>query len=220
MKIYSIHYNKPEYIYLQKNLLDKYMKIPFEFIIIDNSVDNNIKDKIRLVTEELNIRRIECYNNIFSMDSRSHQNAFKYIIDDIIEDEVIMILDHDVFIINYLDLSYYDNFDILYLPQFRGDVEYVWPGLVIFNKIKNKENISFKSGYIKGQPCDTGAEMHHYLKNNNLKIKHISENYINYDRLLMSNLDDIFIHLISGSDWNKNYDLKDKLKFIENIIKV
>ena len=38
--------------------------------------------------------------------------------------------------------------------------------------------------------------------------------------MLISNLDNLFIHLISGSNWNKNYDLENKILFVKNIIKI
>jgi hypothetical protein len=36
------------------------------------------------------------------------------------------------------------------------------------------------------------------------------------DELLMSTMDYLFIHLISGSDWNKGYDLQGKLNLIKD----
>ena len=80
MKIYSIHYNKPEYIKLQKESLDKHIKIDYEFIIVDNSIDDIISSKILEISSNLNIRYIKCNNIIKEMSSKSHQNSFKYIL--------------------------------------------------------------------------------------------------------------------------------------------
>jgi hypothetical protein len=226
MKIYSIHYNKPEYIYLQKKQLDKYIKFTFEFIIIDNSVDFNIRQQISSISEELNLRRIFCNNNDLYMGSLSHLNSFKYLLDDIIDGDLVMIMDHDVFINDHLSEDYYKDFDIVYLPQFSnstpgvkyttGSIEYPWPGLVILNGVKNKNQMSFTPGIWNNEQCDTGGGMFKYILDNNLDIKHISEIYIHNNDILMSSLDGIFIHLISGSGWNSNYDLDKKLDIIKN----
>ena len=67
---------------------------------------------------------------------------------------------------NDLYENYYKDFDMVILPQPRGHIEYPWPGLIIFNKIKKKDQISFSSGLFEGESCDTGGEMYYYIKNN------------------------------------------------------
>jgi hypothetical protein len=62
--------------------------------------------------------------------------------------------------------------------------------------------------------------MHYYIRNNNLKIKEIAERHMYQDELLMSTMDYLFIHLISGSDWNKDYDLQGKLNLIKDKLKL
>jgi hypothetical protein len=215
MKIYSIHYNKPEYIELQKKSFDKFIKFDYEFIVVNNASDSFLIGSISNKASELGIRTIECNNNIIGMSSTSHQNSFKYIINDINDGDVIMIVDHDLFIFNNLNEDYYKDYDMTILPQTKGVIEYPWPGLIIFNKVKNKSQISFESGSIENEPCDTGGRMYYYIKENNLNIKRVNESYFDVDRMLMSNLDNTFIHLISGSGWNSNYDLEGKLTLLK-----
>lgn len=214
MKIYSIHYNKPEYIELQFNTLEKFVNFSYEFIIVDNSINPDIKNQIIETTNKLKLRCLDCKNNISGMSSISHQNSFNYIFSNVEEGDTIMIIDHDLFIINQFNTEYYADYDMVILPQVRGDITYPWPGMIIFNKVINKSQISFKSGFIEGEPCDTGGNLYYYIKNNNLKIKNVSETYFNDGKLLSSNLDDIFLHLISGSNWNTNYNLEEKLNFL------
>jgi len=215
MKIYSIHYNKPEFIILQKRSIDKYIKFPNEFIILDNSVDPVIKNDIRNITQHLSLQYIDCNNNLYSNDSISHQNALSKIKDIVSDGETFMIIDHDVFIISNLFESYFDKHDMVYLNQTRGTVNYPSTVLIIFNKIKNKSQISFISETIDGHKCDTGGGMYHYIKDNNVCIKYMNEGYIESGPMLMSILDNIFIHLISGSDWNKDYNLNGKIEYIK-----
>ena len=58
------------------------------------------------------------------------------------------------------------------------------------------------------------------IKNNNLNIKKVNESYFYDGGMLMSNLDNIFIHMISGSGWNPYYDLENKLISLKEIIKL
>jgi hypothetical protein len=133
----------------------------------------------------------------------------------------VMIVDHDLFVMNEVDESYYNKHDIVMVPQLRGNIEYPWPGLIIFNKIKRKHEISFDCGLIENERCDTGGKMYYYIKDSNLNIKKINESYFDTSgSMLTSNLDNIFIHLISGSGWNSAYDLENKLIFLKEKIKI
>jgi hypothetical protein len=220
VKIYSIHYNKPEYIELQKKSFYKWVKFNYEFIVVNNAVDISLNESIKNKSNELGLRTINCNNIVSDMSSISHQNSFKYIIDDIEDGDNVMIVDHDLFVMNELNENYYKYFDMVILPQLRGNVEYPWPGMIIFNNIKKKNEISFESGLVENEYCDTGGKIYYYIKNNNLSVKKINESYFDTDSMLMSNLDDIFIHLISGSGWNSTYDLESKLILLKEKIKI
>ncbi len=215
IKIYSIHYNKPEYISLQKKSIDDCVKIPYEFIVLDNSIDPSIKSRIVETTSSLNIGYVDCCNTITSMDSLSHQNALRKFVSIINDGDTVMLIDHDLFFTGVFDERYYDGYDMAYINQTRGVVNYPSTTIVIFNNIRNKNDISFNSGKILDENCDTGGFMYYYITNNNLKIRNIGESYLQDGKLLIANLDDTFVHLISGSDWNGNYDLVGKLNYIK-----
>lgn len=215
MKIYSIHYNKPEYISLQKKSIDDNVKMPYEFIILDNSIDPSIKRRIVEIVSDLNIGYVDCSNSIVSMDSLSHQNALRKFVSIINEGDTVMLIDHDLFFTGDFDERYYDGYDMAYINQTRGVVNYPSTTIVIFNNIRNKNDISFNSGQILGENCDTGGFMYHYITNNNLIIRNMHESYLQDGKLLIANIDDKFVHLISGSDWNGNYDLIGKLNYIK-----
>lgn len=222
MKIYSVHYNKPEYISLQKESLGKYLKVPYEFIILDNSIDPLIKEKILDTTKELHISYYDCQNDNITKDSISHQNALYHFVRLIDINETNMLLDHDIFLIDEINEDYYNNYEMVFLPQYRKnhhrEIIYPWPGLIIFNKIKTKNLMYIESGFIEGIPCDTGGSLYYYILDNKPKIKYIIESYLDEGELLMANLDNKFIHLISGSGWNEAYNLEGKMKFLRSKI--
>jgi hypothetical protein len=219
MKIYSIHYNKPEYINLQKKLFDKYLNFEFEFIIVNNATNEDMVEKIELESKKEGLRTIKCMNNIKQIGSTSHQNSFKYIIDDLDEIENFLIVDHDVFLIEEIYINYFTNYDMVFLAQTRNEIEYPWPGLIYFSNSIDKSEISFTSGVINGNACDTGAGLYHYIsKNKDFKIKKISERHIRLENNIVSKLDDKFIHLIGGSGWNPNINIEEKVNYLNSII--
>ena len=214
MKIYSVNYNKPEYIGLQKKSFEKWIKFDFEFVVVNNSVESSIKKKIEEESKILGLRTIDSSNSVSGNPSVSHSQSFQYILNDLSEGDVAMVLDHDIFLFNNLETSYFEKYDLVILSQIRGHVEYPWPGCLIFNKIKRKESISITPVTIEGNPCDTGGSMHYYLKENALNIKRINETYFDFNQFRCANLDDIFLHMMAGSGWNNAGYLEEKLNFI------
>ena len=196
MKIYSVHYNRPEYIQLQSQTLSSHAKIDYTFTIVDNSINPGAKAQIMEEARRLGLGYIDCNNNIRHMSSESHQNSFKYILDDVSEGDVFMVIDHDVFLIGDLTEDYYADHDMVFLEQRRGNVSYPWPGMIIFNGLTEKDRVSFASDVVEGESCDTGGSMHEYIKSRTQR--HVREEYINQGDLLSSILDGIFLHLISG----------------------
>jgi hypothetical protein len=219
LKIYSIHYNVSDYISLQKKTFDKHIKIPYEFIVINNAIDDNKINEIKKISDELNLQHIHTKNhkNKNHDNSHSHAYALNFLISDVIkDDDTIMILDHDIFLIKDLDEDYYKNYDMVYTIQNRAHVEYPWAGFYIINKVKNKADMSFNLCVIDDHLLDTGGSMHYYLKKNKLNNKIVKELFFNDQTpLRYSIIDDKFVHIISGSNWNINYNLNKKFKIIK-----
>ena len=109
MKIYSVHYNKPEYIGLQKKSFEKWIKFDFEFIVVNNSIEANTKRKIEEESKNLSLRTIDSFNNVSGNPSVSHSQSFQYILNDLSEGDIAMVLDHDIFLFNNLETSYFEK---------------------------------------------------------------------------------------------------------------
>jgi hypothetical protein len=185
------------------------------FAVVNNSTDPNTKKRIEEESKNLDLRTIDSLNNVSGNPSVSHSQSFQYILKDLSESDVAMVLDHDIFLFNNLEASYFEKYDIVMLSQTRGHVEYPWPGCLIFNKIKRKDSISITPVNIEGNPCDTGGSMHYYLRENDLNIKRINETYFDFNQFRCANLDDIFLHMMAGSGWNGAGYLEEKLRFIK-----
>ncbi len=215
MKIYAVHYNKPEYIRLQKRSFDKWIEFNFEFIVVNNSIDPQIKNMIENESRALGLRTIDSKNMIEGLPLLSHSQSFKYILEDLAEGESAMLLDHDIFLFNPLTREYYEGYDLVFLPQIRDKVEYPWPGCIIFNGIKKNESLSINPGYIENENCDTGGEMYYYLRDMELNVKRIKNHAdFKFPNFVCENLDNIFLHMVAGSGWDRKNNLDEKLKFV------
>jgi hypothetical protein len=220
LKIYSIQYNSPNYIYLQNKSFNKHIKTPYEFIIINNAVNDNKIKEIQKISEGLGLQHIHTKNDINKVkdhSSDSHAYALNFLLSDVIkDDDIVMILDHDIFLIEDLDETYYKNYDIIYTIQKRSHIEYPWAGFIVINKVKNKSDMSFNLCIVDNNLLDTGGSMYFYLKKHKLNSKIVKELFFNDETpLRYSIIDDKFLHIVAGCDWNPFYNLNEKLQMLK-----
>jgi hypothetical protein len=237
--IYSIQYNKPEFIYLQKKSFDKFIK-DFKFTVIDNSVDTNISFNIKNICETIGVGLIVPQNKFDSrlngLHGLSHEigvNTFLNELKNNHNNDIVILLDHDVFLISDLSkiLDKIIESSILTIKQTREHIYYIWPGLVIFN-LKNCININEISlngaQLINGvwEPIDNGiftdvgGHSFHYLKKYEKEI-----NFSDISEICAQSFDEIsdkhiFYHFHDGSQWSKYSDdiWNNKFEKIKNIL--
>lgn len=238
--IYSIQYNKPLFIELQKKSFDKFIK-NYSFTVIDNSIDENITSDIKKICEENQLKLIVTKNKFDSrmngLHGMSHEIGINHFLDELKnsheENDIVMLLDHDVFLISDIEKIYDKilNSSILTIEQVREHINYIWPGLVIFN-LKNCVNIQeisldgaklINNTWVpidNGVFTDVGGHSYHYLKkySEDIIFKDIAENMIQNDDNLNDN--HIFYHFHDGSQWSgySNDIWGQKLEKIKKII--
>jgi len=237
--IYSIQYNRPEFIYLQKKSFEKFIK-DFKFTVIDNSVDINISKEIKEICNNNNLKVIETENKFDSRQNGlhlfSHEVGINCFLNELKNNhsinDIVVLLDHDVFLISDLSkiLNKIINHSILTIKQTREHVYYCWPGLTIFNlnKCPNINEISFDGckllngewSNIDGAHTDTGGHSYFYLKKyeKDIKFLDISENFVETVEGIKDN--HIFYHFYDGSQWSKysNDIWNNKFEKIKNIL--
>lgn len=178
IKIYSIQFNNPEFLYYQFLTFKKFIKEEHELICINNSFDKpEEKEAIRQKAHELNIPHYFPEGINHSKSGYSHQTALQWTWKNFIinSNDINIIVDHDMFFIR--DFSFDPSYDITSVMQGRGEhIRYFHPGfMVINNTLKDKETVDFKGELIDGFNCDTGGNWHHYLvAHPQLKIKGLS----------------------------------------------
>jgi serine kinase of HPr protein (carbohydrate metabolism regulator) len=70
ISIYVTHYNKLEFLSLQYENIKKYCKDKFNYIVINNGIDDNTSLKISKLSKELNIQVITINDNSITVDNK------------------------------------------------------------------------------------------------------------------------------------------------------
>lgn len=220
--IYSIQYNKPMFIELQKKSFDKFA-LDYKFTVIDNSIEDDISIEIQKICHDNNIGLIKPTekfdSRINGLHGFSHEIGVNTFLNELKNthnvDDIVMVLDHDVFLISDLSkiTDIINDSSILTIKQYREHIIYVWPGLTIFN-LKNCININeisldgaklINGGWVpidNGVFTDVGGHSFHYLKkyNDELKFIELREFFVeNFDEI---NKNHIFYHFHAGSQWS------------------
>jgi hypothetical protein len=144
MKIVTNVVNNPVFIEIQYNLLKRYVRGgEYEFIVFNdakryedytNNGDIGIRDKIIETCERLGIK---CIN----MDNDNHKEIKAASIRaSIVMNEIhnyqmenpdrYIIMDSDMFLIDYMDIDRYDGYKVAYVLQTREEHRYMWSGLI------------------------------------------------------------------------------------------
>lgn len=209
IKVCTAVVNNPIFIEIQHYTLKKYMQVDYEFIVFNDAKDfpdfsngfnSNIKNEIIKTCERLNIKCINIPNDhhkTINDASRRCADSCNYMLKYQLEyPGKYLILDCDMFLIDYFEKSKYD---VAFVLQSRGQIEYIWPGICYFNtnKMNNKNLLNWNCS----PGCDCGGEMQHWLK--------------------LQNKDNIyFIKHLSSCNWNEIpesfKDRKDLINFIQN----
>lgn len=212
MIFYSVHFNRPDFIEIQKKCVDR---IGCKLVIIDNGTDPKIEEECK----RLHVDYHKYVGERTTDPSRSHGLALNFTRKIIDYSDDWCLIDHDLFPIKKID---FEEFDIISIPQIRENITYLWPGFTAAKKEIRIDNIDFLPNH-KG---DTGSNTDELLLNGN-KLKPIKENYMGdpatgyyQNSLVIVEIGDLAIHYMNGSEWmptdrnisiNKNKKLLDIL---------
>lgn len=214
MIFYSVHFNRPDFIKIQKKCIDK---IGGKLVIIDNGTDPKIEEECK----KLNINYHKYEGEKTTDPSRSHGLALNFARKLIDYSDDWCLIDHDLFPLKEIDFG---DFDIISIPQIRQAVTYLWPGFTAAKKKIRIDNIDFLPNH-KG---DTGCNTDELLLNGN-KLKAIKETYMGdpvtgyyQNSLVIVEIGDLAIHYMNGSEWmptdkNISTDKNKKLLDILNL---
>jgi hypothetical protein len=222
MKIFIYSFNRPDYLQYQNRCLKKFIKEPFELYCIDNSSELKYTNQFKEICEKNNIQYRKNLEPNHSLAGESHYSALQWSYKTIISqtEEIIVMLDHDTFPIDYVSIiELLGTACLAGAPQSRGkDIEYFHPSLMIFDtkNLPNKHSVSFKGSIINGEPTDIGGNLYYYFKDNpNVNKKYLKCGHIGKDNSFLPKelidkygydhvfemIENKFLHTRNGSNW-------------------
>lgn len=231
IKIFSTVYNRPDILQYQIDCLKKFIINDFELHVVYDSRDEIYYDEFKKICDK-NFAYFHYHkSSLGHSPSFYHAQALEWISKENIfntkEDSIIMILDHDMFLIEEFDLlAEIADYDVMGLLQERGNVEYFWPGLCIFKK-SSIENIEFDfyPQMVNGYFLDTGGGTYKILNNENIKFYDTGVEYpeqyydINLTDETVTNgfnyelhFNGKFLHFRNASNWHTDFKIIDEKK--------
>ena len=183
MKIITAVVNNPSFIEMQYHTFNKYLKVPegeggFEFIVFNdakpfpdstNGGDITLREKIAETCARLNIQCIMIPNDqhvkMPDMSSRHADTFNKHIVKyQATHPDKYLLIDSDMFLIDYLDMNTYFRYSCAVLLQSRLDykLNYIWPGLCYLDFTKIQAQHLFN--WAQGRGGDTGSMTEEWLK--------------------------------------------------------
>ena len=226
--IFTSVVNRPDFVSLQQELFNKFLKNEYKFHVVDDSVDARISSEFYWVCKSNGVeyyRKPPADKPMNPAQACAHTIQWTY--DNLIRknhsEDIVLFLDSDMFLIDEFDIEEYMSDAIIAgLPQVRGHVTYMWNGIMFFNmpKIEDKD-IDFSDGMVDGEMTDVGGHTYWYFKNSGVVMKKTNEEFPTYpthfNDLELQNeevtkgynielhLDDKFLHYRAATNWFYNW---------------
>lgn len=199
--IITFHYNRDDFIYLQKKTFDKFMNNKFHYVVfsdarpdlMDTLYGKPSDEIIKNTCEKLEIEHIAIPQEIHQGDLRAgiwkHMDCLDWAVrnyPNIYNYDYIWISDSDTFLLEKFDIQeYMKGYDFAGMPIFAGHVKYYRPQLIIYPVSLHNIFIQYKmrTDYmIEGQhPDGCGSLYLMFKKYPELKIKNIMETFYQYN---------------------------------------
>jgi hypothetical protein len=219
-------YNESRFIKKQVDLIRRFHNEQVDIIIVDNSTDSETVDQIKYYNKEMGCIYMKTNasskngseSHSFSLNLSYHiyKNDYKY----------IMYLDHDAFPTHEFSIKEMIGDNIITgMGQRKGEIEYFWPGCVMWNNEAIDRNlIDFSCSHDLG--LDTGGLLYRVIEAYGkekcpfLNEKHVQNPNFNksmYDFYSEIN-DGMFLHMVNGSNWNPSEGHDERINSLLNIL--
>jgi hypothetical protein len=195
MIFYSVHFNRPEFIGIQKRGIDE---IGGTLVVINNSGDSRISSEC----EKLGVK---CYENPMmenSSPSHSHGSALNFITEIIDYSQDWCTLDHDFFPLKEIKFKDYDILGLIHGNEVVGN--YLWPGFMAGEKRISLSGINFLPS--PGKDTGSGTSV---LLNRGYRVREVNEERIGFKdtesplqkQSGLIRFENFGIHYLNGSEW-------------------
>ena len=206
--------------------METFLEDEYEFIIINDAKG----DMQKQVADECTRLGVKCYdtpdNLLKNTGSVAAAATMQWMYDKVILKEyrnsLCLNIDSDMFMIREFNVTeFMGDAAFCGLPQWRGNVEHFWNGVLIMNvpHMPEPETLVMYCGIVKGENVDNCGFTHYYMQRPDVKLKrlahtsHIREENKNlhvfppevleaYDEeLRVETLQSAFLHYGSGTNW-------------------
>ena len=161
--------NRPDLLEKQVELLNNFMIGERVISIVYDTRDKQYENQYKKICKENNLEYHLHLSQPNCAPSFYHAQAATWAFSNVINDEdIVMLLDHDMFLIDEFDIEKeMKDYDVMGNLQTRGDVKYIWPGLFIskFASIKDID-FHFFPDTVRGELLDTGGGTYKILDSN------------------------------------------------------
>jgi hypothetical protein len=220
MKIITAVVNNVDFIEIQYHTLKKYFKGEYEFIVFNdakkfvdytNDGDLTIQKKICDLCTSLHIQCIDIPNQHHihnTSAARRCSDSMNFILKyQLKHPDKYLLLDSDMFLIDFFDIEKYANYDCAIVLQSRNSIHYFWNGIYYFdmNKIKNKHMLNWNPCL----HCDVGGMMQNWLSQQVQSIPNVDE--LRWTNKTFHTENTYFIKHLWSCTWNNN-ELPNNLK--------
>lgn len=231
VKIFLFTFNRPDLLEVQIKTLQKFIKNEHEIFVIHDSRNDEFVDHFLPICEKFNVKFYHHNSDSGKSPSDYHSSCVQWAYDNFIlkecKNDLVVILDHDMFLIEEFDVEeYMSGYDAAGCLQKRNNVEYLWPGLTILNiSTVHSVDFNFLNGSFNGQLLDTGGGTCKLLLNKTIKYKNTGVEYpdeyngLNLKDPNISNgfnfelhLDNKFLHSRNACAWHNNMKPNDSTK--------
>lgn len=232
--IFTSVVNRPDFVELQDKLFKKFLKEDYQFHVVDDSVDENISESFRNVCMENGLQYYKKPPRTNEMNpAQACADTVQWTYDNLIRinylEDIVFFSDSDMFLIDDFNISeYMKDSSIGGLPQQRGEVIYMWNGIMFFNMPLVEEidlNIDFSCGIVNGEMTDVGGHTYYYFQKNKVSMKESDVQYpTHFNNIELQNenvtkgynfelhLNGKFFHYRAATNWHSNWKgIKDPL---------
>jgi hypothetical protein len=225
--IFTSVVNRPEFVELQDRLFKKFLKDEYRFHVVDDSVDDSLTEEFKSVCESNGISYYRKPDRVLGVNpAQACAIIIQWTYDNLIRkkhfDDIVFFCDSDLFLVDEFSIEQYMEDGIIGgLPQQRGDVIYMWNGIMFLNMSKMKEidlDLDFSEGIVEGELTDVGGHTFYYFKRNNLTLKESDVQYpTHFNDIEIQNesvtrgynfelhLNGKFLHYRAATNWHSNW---------------
>jgi len=174
IKITTVVDKNEDFIEWQYKSIKKFVKgNDVEYIVFNNANNDNQREKINNICNNLKIKVIDLYVN-YSLDfSQIHAEAMNQMWQHLKnENGFLFHFDSDMFFVSEINFEQIGkNYDVSYIPQYRDNfnVKYMWAGIFFLNLNTINKNIDFSICY-NGDKTDSGGATQYFLQNNYIEL--------------------------------------------------